>query len=274
MTSPIALHPHIDAIAVIDAGGNYHYVGSASGRYAFASVTKLFSTYVVADAVLSGFISFEDVIDDPYFDKGDVTLADLMSHASGVRPVPLECFEPRQKRIYTNEAFQYAGDFLIRRLGRQFKGVTVGQLFEEGLGSHLSTTIDIAGSCANSATGTFDDLVKFLAEMRIPTFLDRQMHEFLVTPHCEDLPGILPGWGHYDRNLFGIGYEIKGEKSPHWSGACSSSSTFGHFGQSGTFVFHDPMHSVSVACVTNEAFGPWAKEAYPQMCDEIYARFS
>ncbi|HMS25196.1 MAG TPA: serine hydrolase domain-containing protein [Acidimicrobiia bacterium] len=274
MTSPIALHPNIDAIAVIEPGGNHHYVGSASGRYAFASVTKLLTTHVIADAVSSGFIFFEDDIDDPYFDKGGVTLADLMSHASGVRPELLECVEPRQKRIYTNEAFHLAGDFLIRSLGDEFRGTTIAQLFKEGLGAHLSSTIEIAGSCASSASGTLDDLVKFLGEMRSPTFLDGQMHELLTTPYCEDLAGILPGWGHYVRNLFGIGYEIKGEKSPHWSGPRSSSSTFGHFGQSGAFVFHDPVHLISVACVTNESFGPWAKEAYPQMCDEIYERFS
>lgn len=267
----LKLHENVDAVGVIDASGELHVFGKPRGRYSFASVTKLLTTHVIGDAVSSGFVTFEDIIDNGYFSKGQVSLADLLSHSSGIRPEYQECFVPRQKRIYTNEAFEIAGDFVIQRLGESFSKCNIGDLFAQGLGTHLHSTISIDSSCAYSASGTFEDLILFAREMREPTFLDLQTHNRLITPYLPELSGILPGWGNYAQNTFGIGYEIKGDKSPHWSGAKSSPQTYGHFGQSGVFVFHDSIHMVTVSCVTNHDFGPWAKEAFPAMNDNIYS---
>ena len=45
---------------------------------------------------------------------------------------------------------------------------------------------------------------------------------------------------HQNPNDWGLGFEIRDAKSPHWTGAASSPRTFGHFGQSGTFLWVDP----------------------------------
>lgn len=270
--SDIKLHPNVDAVGVVDPDGELSVFGTVKGRYGFASVTKLLTTQVIADAVASGFVSFDDWVNDEYFNKGQVSLSDLLSHSSGIRPDHLECVAPREKRIYTNEAFELAGNFVMKRLGADFENYAIGDLFEEGLGLHLNSTIKMNGSCAHSANGSFEDLLAFAQEIRQPTFLEPQIHSQLVKPYLPELSGVLPGWGNYDRNEFGIGYEIKGDKSPHWTGSKSSPQTYGHFGQSGVFVFHDPVNMITASCVTNHDFGPWSKEAFPKMCDDIYEK--
>ena len=41
-------------------------------------------------------------------------------------------------------------------------------------------------------------------------------------------------------NDWGLGFEISDDKSPHWTGSANSGRTYGHFGQSGTFIWVDP----------------------------------
>ena len=41
-------------------------------------------------------------------------------------------------------------------------------------------------------------------------------------------------------NDWGLGFEIRGTKSPHWTAPTNSPSTVGHFGQNGTFLWVDP----------------------------------
>ena len=43
----------------------------------------------------------------------------------------------------------------------------------------------------------------------------------------------LPGFGMQRPNDWGLGFEIRDGKSPHWTAATNSPSTYGHFGQRG-----------------------------------------
>lgn len=270
MSQNIELHSNIDSIAFIGPDGHLIIRGYSNRRYRLASITKILTTYVMADAVLAGAISFEERVDSPKLKSPEVSFKDLLSHCSGIRPDNLDPIERHKKRIYTNEAFDLAGEALITKLGQDFKTSSVGDLFKEGLGAYLQTSIEFEGSCAASAIGTLDDLISIMNEMRNPTYLDAQTHKQLTCAYLPELEGILPGWGTYKHNTFGIGFEIKGNKQPHWTGSISSPETFGHFGQSGAFIFHDPINMVSACCVTNKDFAPWAKLTYPVLSDKIY----
>ncbi len=101
-----------------------------------------------------------------------------------------------------------------------------------------STTLD--GSPARDGVSTVDDLVRFAAEVQAPRLLDpRTVLEAQSVVH-PGLKGVLPGYGHQSPNDWGLGFEIRDSKSPHWTGDSSSPATFGHFGQSGTFLWIDP----------------------------------
>ncbi len=72
-------------------------------------------------------------------------------------------------------------------------------------------------------------------------------------------------------NAWGLGPEIRGTKSPHWTGSANSPETFGHFGQSGTFLWVDPEVRTALVVLTDELFGPWATTAWPELADAVLA---
>lgn len=263
----VQLPANISALCVIDPHGELHLEGRCVERFAWASITKILTVFVFADAVASEILTF----DTPTRIEG-VTFADLLSHASGIRSGQ-DPISPRTKRVYTNEAYRRAEQELVQVLGEGFESTTIAQLFEESFAHQLESTIRIESTCDATASGTFDDLVALLCEMRDPQLIDPAIHTQLTTPHIESLPGIVPGWGSFAPNLWGIGYEIHGTKN-HWMGSQLSERSYGHFGMSGSFVVHDPEKNISLACKSSQDFGPWAKDVWPDMVNNIVREYS
>lgn len=52
---------------------------------------------------------------------------------------------------------------------------------------------------------------------------------------------------------WGIGWEVKGRKRPHWSGELTSAAAYGHLGASGTMAWGDPETEVACVLLTNQA---------------------
>jgi CubicO group peptidase (beta-lactamase class C family) len=80
---------------------------------------------------------------------------------------------------------------------------------------------------------------------------------------------VLPGYGRQDPNDWGLGLEIRGTKSPHWTGSHNSARSYGHFGQSGTMLWVDPEAQLGLVALADRAFGPWAQEAWPRLSDAV-----
>ena len=80
---------------------------------------------------------------------------------------------------------------------------------------------------------------------------------------------MLPGYGSQRPNDWGAGFEIRDGKSPHWTGTRNSPRTFGHFGQSGTFLWVDPDAGAACVVLTDRKFGEWAVEAWTPYNDGI-----
>src|SRR5439155_111356 len=81
------------------------------------------------------------------------------------------------------------------------------------------------------------------------------------------LVGVLPGFGRMEPNDWGLGFELKDAKSPHWTGARNSPRTFGHFGSTpgtATFLWVDPEARLACAALADVSFGDWAKDAWPR----------
>ncbi len=259
----------IDAVAVIDSSDELHIFGSSQGRYPLASITKILTTLTVADVAQSGFIDL-----DEQFSLAKISFTDLLSHASGIRPNGEDPIEPRTKRIYTNEAYKRVEEELQFQLSAEFSDITINSLFEDGVKQQLGSTFIIGDDPAASATGTFDDLILLIKEMRSPIIIDPELSKKLSRVYLENLSGVVPGWGHFNKNTWGIGYEVHGEKIGHWMGRELSPQSFGHFGLSGGYVVHDPVKNISIAQIANQDFGPWAKDIWPQLNDNIVKTFS
>ena len=102
----------------------------------------------------------------------------------------------------------------------------------------------------------------YLIQISIPFF----------QPHCPTLSGIIPGLGRFDPCPWGLGCEIRGGKTPHWTGTANSPATFGHFGGAGTLLWVDPVHAVAAVALTDRPFDEWsatALEVWPQFADAV-----
>jgi CubicO group peptidase (beta-lactamase class C family) len=124
------------------------------------------------------------------------------------------------------------------------------------------------GSPAHGAKGPLRDLATLGRELLAPTLVPDLTKEATRTAF-PGLSGVLPGFGRQDPNDWGLGFEIRDGKSPHWTGARNSPRTFGHFGRSGTFLWVDPDAGLACACLTDRDFGPWAAQAWPLLSDAV-----
>jgi beta-lactamase class C len=66
-----------------------------------------------------------------------------------------------------------------------------------------------------------------------------------VRSHTAGIPGRYGPW-EWTSCDFGLGWEIRGTKSPHPTGARTSPETFGHTGGSGVLAFSDPRRGLTV----------------------------
>jgi CubicO group peptidase (beta-lactamase class C family) len=83
---------------------------------------------------------------------------------------------------------------------------------------------------------------------------------------------VRPGCAGLEPHDWGLGFELRDAKSPHWTGARNSARTFGHFGRSGTFLWVDPEARLALGVLTDLDFGDWAAEAWPRLSDAVLAR--
>jgi CubicO group peptidase (beta-lactamase class C family) len=90
-----------------------------------------------------------------------------------------------------------------------------------------------------------------------------------ISPTFPDLAGVVPGIGSFDPCPWGLGVEIRGHKTPHWTGTRNSSSTFGHFGGIGTFMWVDPVADVACVMITEREFDEWGMEHWPTFNDAV-----
>jgi CubicO group peptidase (beta-lactamase class C family) len=97
--------------------------------------------------------------------------------------------------------------------------------------------------------------------MRHPTLIAAETHAEVIRPQWADLSGIVPGVGRFDPCPWGLGVELRGDKSPHWTGRVASASAFGHFGGAGTMMWVDPINDVGVAALTDRPFDEWSDDA-------------
>ena len=129
--------------------------------------------------------------------------------------------------------------------------ITAGTLFE-------------TGSIGKTALGR---------ELLAPTLAPELMAE-ATTVAFPGLTGVLPGFGRQEPNDWGLGFEIRDDKRPHWTGTRNSPGTFGHFGQSGSFLWVDPAVGLACACLTGRRFGDWAARCWPDLSDRVLAEYA
>jgi CubicO group peptidase (beta-lactamase class C family) len=254
------------AAAVVRADGRVVGThGPTAHPFPLASVTKPLAAYAVLVAYEEGAVE----LDEPAGPEG-ATVRHLLAHTSGLafdehRAVGA----PGTRRLYSNAGFEVLGDHVAKATDIPFADY-LREAVLEPLGM-AGTSLPPGGSPARDGVSTADDLARFAAELQAPRLLDaRTVLEAMTVVH-PGLAGVLPGYGHQKNNDWGLGFEIRADKSPHWTGSSSSPRTFGHFGQSGTFLWVDPDAGAACVALADRAFGPWATEAWPPFTDAVLA---
>ena len=129
----------------------------------------------------------------------------------------------------------------------------------------------IPGSPAHSGEGSARDLSLFARELAAPRLVSPALAQRARTPVLPGLDGVLPGYGRQTPNPFGLGVEVRGAKSPHWTGTGNSEQTFGHFGQSGSFIWVDPVAERQAVFLGAKPFGAVHRRTWPELGDQILA---
>ena len=261
--------PDMVAVAVTDATTTHGTHGPVEAVLPFASLTKPLAAYATLVAVQDGVLHLDEPVGEA---AGETyTVRHLLAHASGLPPGPNgPTSEPEHRRVYSDHGYEVLGDLVAERVGLPFAEHLDLEVLQP-LGMHATR---LHGSPAHAAEGTVDDLLRFARELLAPQLLDPELHREATCVAFPGLAGVLPGYGRKSPNAWGLGFEIKDTKAPHWTGDKVSASTFGHFGRSGSYLWVDPELGLASTSLADRAFDSWAIEGWPELCDAIVEAYA
>ena len=256
------------AAAVVGTSGVLATHGDLGHRFPLASVTKPLVARAAQVAVEEGAIE----LDTPAGPPGS-TVRHLLAHTSGLSMLDDTVLAPPgTRRIYSNVGFRVLAETIEAATGIEFAGYLTAAVLEP-LGMSATTLPGGAPTAGYGATSTVTDLARFAGDLLRPATVSAQMHADATSVQFAGLAGVLPGYGSQRPNDWGLGFELRDGKSPHWTGSANSPATFGHFGQSGTFIWADPVAALALVVLTNRDFGDWAHPLWPALSDEVLREF-
>ena len=248
------------AVGLASPRGSAAVHGDATREFRWASVTKPVTAIACLVAAEEGAID----LDEPAGPPGS-TFRHLLAHASGL---PLEggspIARPGERRIYSDHGFDVLGQALADHAEMAFADYLRAAVLEP-----LGLSVRYEGRPGSGVYGSLDDLVALGVELLAPTLVSPETLGEATSVQFPGLVGVLPGFGRQNPNDWGLGFELRDDKSPHWTGTQNSPRTFGHFGGSGTFLWVDPDPGIACACLTDRAFDKWALEAWPRLSDAV-----
>jgi CubicO group peptidase (beta-lactamase class C family) len=183
--------------------------------------------------------------------------ANLLSHSSGLG---LEEGDPRvpiaTKRVYSN----YGVDLAVATIvGENSSAEWLDYRVFAPLGMTTSQLLDRP---AAGVSGSTNDLATMAVAWLRSDAIAVATRDRLIRPYLPELDGIVPGFGRFSPCPWGMGPEVRGEKS-HWMGEWRPSS-FGHFGQSGSLLLVNVDEGIGVVATSSEPFGSWAVSLWPK----------
>jgi CubicO group peptidase (beta-lactamase class C family) len=251
------------SVGVASTGGSVAVHGDRERVYRWASVTKPVTALACLVAAEEGAID----LDAPAGPPGSA-FRHLLAHASGL---PLQggspIAGPGERRIYSDYGFDVLGQALADQAEMPFADYLRAAVLDP-----LALSGRYEGRPGSGLYGSLDDLLAFAAELLAPSLVAAGTLAEATWVQFPGLVGVLPGFGRQEPNDWGLGFELRDGKSPHWTGSRNSPRTFGHFGRSGTFVWVDPQVEVALCCLTDLDFGDWAKTAWPALSDAVLAQ--
>ncbi len=222
-----------------------------------------------------------------------------------VRPV----VPPRTQRIYSKAGYALAADALEQATGMDYRTYTtesvltplemeqttfgvgvddeaVRSVKEPGLLGHDQQLFKGArfrhhGLPQSGAFGTASDHLQLLQMTlrrgRLSSdrhFLAPETAALLSTNRAGALPCGVGEFMEWERCDWGAGFELRSDKSPHWTRAALSAEAFTHFGASGTLASADPATGTAAVILANRGtYTRWMLEpgGWPDICAALVA---
>lgn len=258
--------PHTALVGVTGPEQILAVQGDPHAALALASVSKPISAWGVLVAVERGLVD----LDEPAGPEGS-TLLNLLDHTSGL---PFEGEQPQAapgtRRIYSNVGFDALGAHVSEAVGASF----AEWMAHEVTGPLGMRDIDVTGRPSAGYRASIDDLMRFGREVLCPALIPVELRDLALMVSRQGLRGVVPGYGSFDDNQWGLGFELKGTKSPHWLSDTMPPETAGHFGGQGSFLFIDRSRDLAAAFLSGVAFGEEHKRIWPPLTQEIVARYA
>lgn len=248
--------------AVVGPEGALAVRGDRDRVYRLASVTKP----IVAVAALLAIEEEAISLDEPAGPEGS-TVRHLLAHASGLDFGDRDKVRtgPGERRIYSSAGFEVLADHITEATGIAFTDYLDEAVCRPlGMGSTV-----LEGSPGHGASGSLADLIAFAGELVAPRLLAAETLDEATAEQFGGINGVVPGYGMQKPCPWGLGFELRGAKHPHWTGQHNSPGTFGHFGQSGTLLWVEPEISTALIVLTDRDFGDWAKPLWPELSDRV-----
>jgi CubicO group peptidase (beta-lactamase class C family) len=254
------------AAGFASSAGALETTGPASQPFRWASVTKLLTTLAALDGVQRGLLDLDESAGPP-----GSTVRHLLAHASGLAfDSDAIQAKPGQRRIYSNRGIEIVAEVLAARSGQPFERLLADEVcLPLGL---AATRLD--GSPAWGAVGPLTDLMNLAVELASPSLVNEDLLAEATRVAFPGLSGVLPGFGRQASCDWGLGFEIRDGKAPHWTGTRNSPRTFGHFGRSGSFLWVDPDAGLACVGLADQDFDEWAKQAWPRLADDLLAAYA
>lgn len=235
--------------------------GDTAAVFPLASVTKLLTAWSTLIAVEQKLVDLRE----PCGPKGS-TVRHLLAHSSGLPySEGATLAKPGERRIYSNLGIEVLGEAVSDRVGLSIQEWIATSVLEP-LGMTATT---VPASPAYSGQSSVEDLSKLATELLRPQLVSEMMANEATSVQFPRLSGVLPGYGRQADNRWGLGLEIRGHKNPHWTGKNFSARTFGHFGQSGSFLWVDPTVHKAGIFLGAEPFGAEHKKKWPAFTDAM-----
>ena len=257
------------AAAVIGPAGVLASHGNTERVFVLASVTKPLVARAVQIAIEEGVVDLDTAAGPP-----GSTVRHLLAHASGLAMHSDRVLaKPGTRRMYSNYGFTVLAQTVERESGIEFGRYLIEAVCEP---LDMGTTRLDGGAleAGFGATSTVADLAAFAGDLLRPSTVSAQLHSEATTVQFPGLDGVLPGYGVQRPNDWGLGFEIRDSKSPHWTGARNSARTYGHFGQAGGFIWADPDAELALVALTDRDFGAWALDLWPAISDSVIFEYS
>ena len=257
------------AAAVVGRNGVLATHGDIERQFALASVTKPLVARAAQVAVEEGAVELDTAAGPP-----GSTVRHLLAHASGLAMLDGKTLaRPGSRRVYSNYGFAVLAETVQDASGIEF-GRYLTEAVLEPLGMTATRLDGGAQTAGYGATSTVADLAAFAVDLLAPVTVSPEMHAEAITVQFPGLDGVLPGYGVQRPNDWGLGFEIRDSKTPHWTGGANSPGSYGHFGQSGTLIWADPVAKVALVVLTDRDFGDWAVPLWPALSDGVLSTYN